>query len=241
MKRVQKILVVDDDEIQRRLFSRRLILEKFEIFTANSGLDALPRIQELRPDLVLADIGMPQIDGIQMLKIMRQVPKIAAIPVILMTGMPIPESMLQAAADGLKAGPILMKGNFQQLLERINNILKLPAHEAANTSPNAHILHKGPVIVDLIHREVTVAGDRVVPRLTAKRFDVLLCLLRHDGPVDQDALLNDVWGHRGDIKLVQMTVSLLREHLRDFPALQIKTEGHSYKLVIALPPAKTAP
>ncbi|MEQ1918982.1 MAG: response regulator transcription factor [Elusimicrobiota bacterium] len=239
MKRVQKILVVDDDEGQRRLFSRRLGLERFEIFTANSGLDALPRIQELCPDLVLADIGMPQIDGIQMLKIMRQVPKVAAIPVILMTGMPIPESLLQAAADGLKAGPILMKGNFQQLLERINNVLKLPTHEAANTSPDAHILNKGPVTVDLIHREVIVAGDRV-PRLTAKRFDVLLCLLRHDGPVDQDALLNDVWGHRGDIKLVQMTVSLLREHLRDFPALQIKTEGHSYKLVIALPPTKTA-
>src|SRR3569832_311777 len=222
----RKILVVDDEQEQRLTFCRRLGMANFETVTANSGLDALPRIQELRPDLVLADIGMAKIDGIQMLKIMRQVPKIAAIPVILMTGMPIPESLLEAAAENLKAGPIHVKGNFHQLFERINKTLELPAHEAANTRPDAHIVHKGPVTVDLAHREVTVAGQRV-PRLTAKRFDVLFCLLSHDGPVDQDALLNDVWGHRGDRKLVQVTVGLLREHLKDFPALQIKTEGPS--------------
>lgn len=228
---MRKILVVDDDENQRRLFCSHLSAEKFQTCSAVSGLDALTRIQVLRPDMALVDISMPKIDGIQMLKIMRQAPQTATIPVILMTGMPIPESLLQAAANGLRAGPIHIKGDFQTLFERINNILGMPA-SVAPADGDGHMLHKGPVSVDLIHREVIVAG-RQVPRLTAKRFDLLLSLLRHEGPVDQDNLLNDVWGHKGDLKSVQMTVARLREDLRVFPALQIKTDAHSYQLVIA--------
>lgn len=236
--RVRKILVVDDDEAQRRLFSRRLSVEKFETLTANSGFDALTRIKMLRPDLVLADIGMAKIDGIQMLKIMRKAPQTAMIPVILMTGMLIPESVLQAAADGLKAGPIHVKGNFNQLFDRINNILRFPGQGTPASEP--HLFHKGPVTADLIRREMIVAGHQA-PHLTAKRFDMLLCLLRHDGPVDQDVLLSEVWGHKGngDIKSVRVTVLRLREDLRDFPALQIRTEGHSYQLVVTALPTKT--
>lgn len=237
MRRVRKILVVDDDETQRQLFSRRLSIEKFEILTATSGFDALTRIKTLRPDLVLADIGMPKIDGIQMLKIMRSAPQTAMIPVILMTGMPIPESMLQAAADGLKAGPIYVKGNFNQLFDRIKNILRFPAQGTPASEP--HLFHKGPVTVDLIHHQVIVAGHQA-PRLTAKRFDMLLCLLRHDGPVDQDVLLNEVWSHKGtgDLRSVRVTILRLREDLRDFPALQIRTEGHSYQLVVSALPTE---
>lgn len=233
---MQKILVVDDEEAQRRLFCRRLNVEKFQTFSADSGLDALTRIQSLRPDVVLADISMPKIDGIQMLKIMRSAPQTATIPVILMTGMPLPESLLKAAADGLRVGPIHVKGDFQTLFDRINDILGMPA-SVAPTDGDGHMLHKGPISVDLIHREVVVAG-RQVPRLSAKRFDLLLSLLRHEGPVDQDKLLNDVWGHKGDLKSVQMTVARLREDLRIFPALQIKTDAHSYELVIASRPSQ---
>lgn len=236
LRRVRKILIVDDDESQRRLFSRRLSIEKFDILTATSGFDALARIKTLRPDVVLADISMPKIDGIQMLKIMRSSPQTATIPVILMTGLPVPESLLKAAADGLRAGPIHVKGDFQTLFDRINNILGMPA-SVAPADGEGHMLHKGPVSVDLIHREVVVAG-RQVPRLSAKRFDLLLSLLRHEGPVDQDKLLNDVWGHKGDLKSVQMTVARLREDLRVFPALQIKTDAHSYELVIASLPTQ---
>ena len=88
--RTRKILVVDDDESQRHIFCRRLSVEAYEVVVANSGLDALTRIQDLRPDLVLADISMPRIDGIELLRIMRKAPQTAAIPVILMTGMPVP-------------------------------------------------------------------------------------------------------------------------------------------------------
>lgn len=230
--------MVDDDEAQRRLFSWHLGLEKFDISTANSGLDALTCIQALHPDLVLADISMPQIDGIQMLKIMRQVPRVAMIPVILMTGMPVPESMLQAAADGLKAGPIHVKGNFEQLFDRIKDILGQPTQAARAEASPEHAFRKGPVTVDLLHQEVTVAG-RPVPALATKRFNLLVALLRHDGLVTQDVLLTEAWGHKsGDLKLVQMTVARLRDDLKDFPALQIRTEAHSYELLIAPHAAK---
>jgi two-component system alkaline phosphatase synthesis response regulator PhoP len=184
---------------------------------------------------VFADIGMPKIDGIQMLKIMRSAPQTAMIPVILMTGMPIPDRLLEAAAENLKAGPIHVKGDFNRLFDRINNSPRFPAQGTPAADP--HLFHKGPVTADLIRREVIVAG-RQAPHLTAKRFDVLLCLLRHDGLVDQDVLLSEVWGHKGngDLRTVRVTILRLREDLRDFPALQIKTEGHSYQLVVtALP------
>jgi DNA-binding response OmpR family regulator len=229
--RIQKILVVDDEETQRDMFCRRLSAELFEVVAVNSGFDALTQIQELRPDLVLADISMPRIDGIEMLRIMRKAPQTAAIPVILMTGMPVPKSMLQAAADGLRAGPIHVKGDFPALLDRIKSVLSASSPSAAETGPAEHVLRKGPVTVDLIHREVVVSG-RQVPKLSGKRFELLLSLLRHDGPVDQGELLRDVWGRTGDPKSVQMTVARLREDLRGVPALKIKTDGHCYQVMV---------
>jgi DNA-binding response OmpR family regulator len=232
----RKILVVDDEEDQRRVFCRRLSLEGFEVFASDSGLDAIARVQELHPDLVLADIGMPKIDGVQVLKIMRSAPQTATIPVILMTAMPIPASVLQAAADGLHAGPIHVKDNFQALLDRINNIFDRSLVPADEPGPDVRLFHRGMISVNVMHRDVIVAGRRL-PRLSAKRFDLLLALLRHAGPVDQNVLLRDVWGHRGDLKLVQITILRLREDLRNFPALQIKTEAPGYELVVSSLPA----
>lgn len=228
--RPRRVLVVDDDSSVRRMFCRRLSTEGFQTFPAASGVDALSRIQLLKPDLALIDIGMSGIDGVQVLKIMRSHPDTMSIPAILMTGMPIPEGALQAISDNLGSGPIFVKGDFNVLLRRINDSLAR-ATPVPNNAAADHALRNGPLLLDLIRREVFVDG-RHVPHLTAKRFDVLLALLRHGKPMTQEQLLAVVWANVGDLKAVQMAVARLRGDLKLFPTIQIKTAGRTYELIV---------
>lgn len=229
-----RVLVVDDEFAQRRLLCRLLGVEGYRTFSVSCSINAIGKIRRLRPDLVLADISMPGMDGIKLFKILRSHPETAAVQVILMTGKSIPECVIQAAADGLSAGQIYKKADIKGLLARIKGMLGTPAPASAHSGPDSHILSKGTVSLDLIHRTVRVDG-RLVPRLAAKRFDVLLALFRHDGPMSQQELQVDVWACQCDLKTVQMTVGRLREDLKDFPALQIRTDAHTYQLLIALP------
>lgn len=112
---------------------------------------------------------------------------------------------------------------------------KVPIEEEAPLSQPV-LLRRGPVSLDLIHREIEIDGLRL-PRLASRRFDLLLALFRHQKPMDQASLLLEVWGMERDLKVVQMTVARLREDLRSFPAIQIRTTAHCYELIITPDPA----
>ena len=224
--------MVDDKYLQRQLYYRLFGVKGYQVFTAASGFDALDRIRGLRPDFVLADIDMRGMDGIKLYKILRSRPETAGIPVILMTGMPVPDSLVQAAADGLGASPIWIKGDFIGLLSRIDGLLAEPTSmRGVHVGRERYVLAKGDVSFDLIHRVVLVAG-RAVPELSAKCFDVLLALFRHEGPMSQEDLQVDVWACECDLKTVQVAVYRLRKSLKGFPAIQIRTDTDTYELRI---------
>lgn len=94
-----------------------------------------------------------------------------------------------------------------------------------------HVLRREDASIDLVHREIEIHGRRV-HRLAGRRFEVFLVLFRNEKPMGQDELLNEIWGIRDYSKVVQMTVSRLREDLKNVPEIQIRTDARSYELVI---------
>lgn len=231
------VLVVDDDQPVRRTICRCLEISGFRTIAAPAGLAALKRIRRLKPDLVLVDIGMPGLDGVKVVQIMRQSPATVSIPAILMTGLPIPAGALQVISESLGAGPIYVKDDFFKLPDRINASLArsepVPAHRAD------HIIRRGPLALDLIRREVFVEG-RHLPHLTAKLFDVLLALVRNGGTMSQEELWAEVWKSTADLKAVQMAVSRLKSVLKLFPIIQIRTFGRAYELIVLSDPSPSA-
>lgn len=215
----RRVLVVDDDHCQRRLFHRLLSSRGFEPILSATGTDALIQASAARPLLALIDISMPGMDGITLLKRLRADAATAAMPVILMTGLPIPESFMEAAAESLKAGPIYTKcRTFDNLERRIEHELR------------PRFLRRGRLLVAMEPRRVTVEGHAV--HVAGHRLDLLCVLLGTAGPVSRRTLLWAVWPAKDNPNIVDVNILRLRRDLASCPGVAIESSAAGYRLVV---------
>lgn len=210
----QKILVVDDDARIRNLL--RLYLEKadFCVSEAENGLEALLQLQQDKPDLIVLDIMMPVLDG---LEACRQIRKFAATPILLLTARTEADDKLLAfdsGADDYVEKPF----NPQEVVARVRAILRRrPVAAKPVKEPNLipavrHCL----LVIDSQARSVRIDG--VEKELTAKEFDLLHTLASHAGHVfSRESLLQSVWGMdaAGDSRTVDIHIQRLRQKLND--------------------------
>jgi len=183
------VLVVDDEPMLRKLLSRLLRMEGYEVIEAADGQVALDMVAAHQPDLVLLDVMLPARDGLEVLGDLRQR---SDVPVILV-------SALGEEADrvlGLKMGAddyVVKPFSAAELSARIESVLRrsqLPA-TSQGSGPNRIIFDE--IVIDLGTREVTVDGER--PEMTAKEFDLLAFLAGSPRQVfSRDQLLDQVWG-----------------------------------------------
>jgi CheY-like chemotaxis protein len=120
---VKRILVVEDNALNRDALSRRLMRRGYEVILAFDGLDGLTLAQSARPDLILMDLGMPGIDGWECTRRLKQAPDTAAIPVIALTAHAMAgdrETALEAGCDDFDTKPI----NFAGLLQKMDRLLQ---------------------------------------------------------------------------------------------------------------------
>jgi two-component system cell cycle response regulator DivK len=118
-----KILLVEDNELNRDMISRRLARHGLEILTAADGPEGLEMVQALRPDLVLLDMSLPGLTGLQVVERIRAIPEIDHIPVIALTAHAISgdrERALQAGCDEYESKPV----NLTRLLDKIHTLLE---------------------------------------------------------------------------------------------------------------------
>jgi two-component system chemotaxis response regulator CheY len=114
-----RVLIVDDSHDLRYLFARVLQGEGFRVYQASSGREALECVRRIRPDVILTDVMMPEMDGIELIRQLREMPATAAIPVVVMTAAATDE--VKRDARGLGAVGVLEKPlNSQRLLAQIN-------------------------------------------------------------------------------------------------------------------------
>lgn len=213
----QKILLVDDDGRIRNLL--KIYLEKagFQVSEAENGLEALLSLQNSQPDLIVLDIMMPVLDGMETC---RQIRKLATTPILLLTARTEVDDKLlgfDCGADDYVEKPF----NPQEVVARVRAILRRRPAAAKPSQPvktpiAAPVVQHGALRIDPAARSVHLGV--VEKELTAKEFDLLHTLASRPGHVfSRDNLLQTVWGvdAAGDSRTVDIHIQRLRQKIDD--------------------------
>ena len=221
------ILVVDDEQNIVKLARLYLNKDGYQVEAAYDGAEALEKAKSLRPDLIILDIMMPEMDG---LAVCRELRKTSNVPIIILTARDDDVDRivgLELGADDYMTKPF----NPRELVARVKAVLRRSSNEA----PARPVLEADGVRLDSASREVTVEGEPVT--LRAKEFDLLAAFMSHTGTVlDRERLLQLVWGsdYYGDTRTIDVHVAWLREKLADAKRVKIQTVwGIGYKLVVS--------
>jgi two-component system, OmpR family, response regulator RpaA len=208
-----RILIVDDDSAVAEAIERILRHSGFDVSIALLGEDALASVQDQCPSLVILDIMMPGMDGIEVGRRMRQIPQLATLPILFLTGRGEIDSKIaayqQAQADDYLTKPFDMR----ELELRVKALLRRARSEAPADSD--HQLKAGDLTLDLRSFEISTP-DRCV-LLTPVEFELMHFLMAHaDRVFSADQLLQDVWGYpagTGMPDLVRVHVKNLRDKI----------------------------
>jgi two-component system alkaline phosphatase synthesis response regulator PhoP len=221
------VLVVDDEPSIVQLSRLYLEREGYRVIDAGDGLAALKMIRRERPALVLLDIMLPGMDGLEVCRSLRAEKN--QVPVIMVSARDedIDKILgLELGADDYLTKPF----NPREMVARVKALLRRSTTAIDAEAPV--ILHLGDLIIDSAGREVTVGGTPI--ELRTQEFEVLFILARNRGIVmTRDKLLNLAWGFdfAGETRTVDMHVSQIRHKLRD-SSIRIETiTGIGYKLV----------
>jgi two-component system KDP operon response regulator KdpE len=201
------ILVVEDDEETRTALARVLRGRGYRVTEAGDGRTCLERWSLRRPDLVLLDLGLPDIDGLELI---RRIRREAATPILILSGR-YEEREKVAALDRGADDYVTKPFGIEELAARIRGALRRAVGPAGDNSGR---LLAGPLLLDVGRHEVSV-GDRPVD-LTPREFEILRVLLTHAGRVvTKGRLLRAVWGeaYQGEDSYLYVHVSQLRRKL----------------------------
>lgn len=220
-------LLVIDDEAQIRKFLRiSLSAQGYQVVEAGTGRDGLAQAALTKPDLVVLDLGLPDMDGKDVLAELREW---SQVPVLVLS-VRASEGEKVLALDGGANDYVTKPFAIQEFLARVRVLLR----QTGPGEPEAARTASGPLCVDFAYRRVTL--DDVEVALTRKEYAVLAMLARHIGRVvTQQQLLKDIWGptHVEDSHYLRVVVGHLRQKLGDDPAAPrfIVTEaGVGYRL-----------
>ena len=220
-----RVLVVDDEQAIRRFLHVALTSQGYEVFEASSGMEAMNAAANCRPDIIILDLGLPDIDGTDVTKLFRQVTKIPIIVLSVRGSENDKIAALDAGADDYLTKPF----GVGELLARLRANLRRSTQPAAE-----QIFINGDLTVDLEKRLVTVAGHEV--QLTPTEYDLLKMLVTHAGKVlTHNQLLREVWGagYEQEFHILHVNVSNLRRKVEPDPTRPqfiITEPGVGYRL-----------
>ncbi|MNH20926.1 KDP operon transcriptional regulatory protein KdpE [compost metagenome] len=210
MSQIATLLVIDDEPQIRKFLRISLSSQGYKVVEAASGAEGLTQAALARPDLVVLDLGLPDMDGQQVLRELREW---SAVPVLVLSVRASEIQKVEALDNG--ANDYVTKPfGIQEFLARVRALLR----QAPQASTTASALSFGPLTVDLAFRRVTLDGIEVA--LTRKEYALLAQLASHPGRViTQQQLLKDIWGptHVDDSHYLRIVVAHVRQKLGDDP------------------------
>jgi len=220
-----KILLVDDEPDALEVLGFKLRQAGYNALLAKDGARAIALARDERPALIVLDLMLPEVDGLEVCKILRRDPNTAAIPIIMLTARAAEMDRvlgLELGADDYVTKPF----SPRELLLRIKKLL-VRTQSSEDTSAE---LRMGELTLDVGRHEVTVAGAPLM--LTATEFKLLEILIRRRGRVQtRDRLLQDVWGYDNpiDSRTVDTHMRRLREKLGDNARYLETVRGVGYR------------
>ena len=221
-----RILVVEDDRDIADLVAYHLSRAGLRTDILSSGSEVLDRVRRDTPALVVLDLMLPGLSGLEICRSMRADPRLASTPIIMLTARADEEDRvrgLELGADDYVTKPFSPK----ELVARVRAVLRRTQAGDPDT-----VLRFGPLVIDLDRHEVTEDGRMV--HLPAKEFLLLQYLLEHRGRVlSRDLLLSDVWGYRytGGTRTVDVHIRRLREKLPATGGHIVTVKQFGYKFV----------
>lgn len=221
---MKTILVVDDNLKVVNMLRRTLIYEGYDVFTARDGREALQEAQRKRPDLIILDWLMPEIDGVE---VARRIRKADGTPILMLTA----KDQLEDRVFGLDSGAddyLVKPFEPQELLARVRALLR-----RSDAQDELTLLTYEDLSVDLFTRDVKRGLQWI--ELTPREFDLLVYFLKYPRRVlERERILVDVWGYdfQGDANVLEVFVGHLRQKLEanDAPRLIQTVRGVGYVL-----------
>ena len=205
---MSRILIVEDERKIARFLELELQHEGYEVETAGDGRTGLEKALTWKPDLMILDLMLPELSGIEVCRRLRHE---SDVPIIMLTAKDdVSDKVmgLDMGADDYMTKPFAI----EELLARIRVGLK--KHRAVAAAPAANVFTAGKLVLDPAKYSVTMDGAPI--SLTKKEFDLLKYLMQHKGQaVTRDALLSDVWGYdyAGDTNVVDVYIRYLRHKI----------------------------
>lgn len=224
-----RILVVDDEPAIRKLLRVSLATQGFEVIEAATGNDSTARLKEQKFDLVILDLGLPDISGHELLRAWRAEGN--AIPIVILSSRTDEAGIVEAlelGADDYITKPFGSK----ELVARIHVALR----HRLQTQGEGPVFSVGELAVDLVRRIVKIGEDEV--KLTPREYEILRVLVQHAGKVLTHAfLIRQVWGGAADVQNLRVHVRQLRQKIEvssDQPRYILTETGVGYRFVLSI-------
>lgn len=223
----KKILIVEDEHDILQLIKLYLEKEGFHTLSATTGTEGLRQAKQDKPDLVVLDLMLPEIDGLEVCKRLRSAPDTAMLPIIMLTAKAEESDTvigLELGADDYVTKPFSPKTLVARVKALFRRLERKPDEGPAQ-------YRYGDLVMDLARHEVTVNNTEVP--LTAKEFGLLEQLLRNPGRVlTRDILLSTIWGYDyyGTTRTVDVHVRRLKQKLPSLSEAIMSVKSLGYKL-----------
>ncbi len=226
-----QILVVDDEPVFRDTLAFNLRRDGFDVVTAGDGVAAVDAFHSAAPDLILLDLMLPGISGIEVCKRVREN---SSVPIIMVTAKDdeIDKVVgLEVGADDYLTKPY----SYRELLARIRAVLRRTSTDSAAVSEPNEVLRVGRIQMDTEAHEVRVAGREI--QMPLREFELLELFLNNpDRVLTRNQILDRIWGlnYIGDTKTLDVHVKRIRSKIEEDPAhpsALVTVRGLGYKLV----------
>lgn len=214
---MQKIAIIEDEKAISDIIKYNLEKEGYQVHTAYDGEEGVRLINQVDPDLILLDIMMPKMDGLQVCKKVRQTKET---PIIMLTAKSeeIDKVVgLELGADDYMTKPFGMRELIARIKANLRRSAQLMSDLASSEENNT--IEEGKLTIDMVKYEVSKSGQII--DLTLREFELLKFLVTQKGKVfSRETLLEKVWGYEyyGDVRTVDVTVRRLREKIEDDPS-----------------------
>lgn len=230
---MNKVLIVDDDKNLLEVLKYNLVNDGYAVVTADDGIRALELARREKPDLIILDIMMPRLDGLEVCRVLR---KEMAVPIMMLTAktQEIDKVVgLEIGADDYMTKPF----SIRELMSRLRAMLR---RSQWTQLPPPFPASEAPAVLKSDNIEVDVVGHRALHRgvplkLSPKEFDILSFLMRHRGQVfNREHLVEKIWGYNyeGTARTVDVHIRSLRRKVEDSPEKPqhlLTVHGFGYK------------